>query len=83
MLIASWTQVNGSLGKTSGLVASATCLFRAIGFVVSGRFYSRGLRSGCLGLPWWLSGLVTIVGALISFQANDCGPWVVIGADDV
>lgn len=56
-----------SLGTINGVAASTASLSRAAGPAVSGLLYAMGLESGYSGLVWWVTGLVTVVGAWISF----------------
>lgn len=60
-----------SLGMINGVAASTASLCRAFGPTISGLLYSLGLQTGYSGLAWWVSGLVTIVGALISLQITE------------
>ncbi|PHH52995.1 putative membrane protein YCR023C [Ceratocystis fimbriata CBS 114723] len=57
-----------SLGTINGIAASTASLCRAFGPTISGLLYAAGLRTGYSGMAWWCSGLVSIVGAIISLQ---------------
>jgi hypothetical protein len=59
------------LGTIMGVHGSAASLCRALGPTVAGLLYARGLESGYSGLPWWSSGLVTLVGAAIAWQLRE------------
>ena len=61
------------LGFINGVAASAASLARAIGPTVAGIIQSAGLDVGCLGLSWWASGGVAIVGAIecLWMQSSD------------
>ncbi|KAI9741431.1 MAG: hypothetical protein M1818_004237 [Claussenomyces sp. TS43310] len=61
------------LGTINGFAASAASLNRAIGPTVSGFLYTLGLRLGYSGLAWWVTGLIAIVGGLISTQMEENG----------
>ena len=52
------------LGLINGIAASAASLARAIGPTVSGIVQSAGLDAGYVGMPWWVTSLVAIIGAL-------------------
>ncbi|KAK0636936.1 tetracycline:hydrogen antiporter-like protein [Bombardia bombarda] len=60
-----------SLGTINGVAASTASLSRAFGPAVSGALYAMGLESGYSGLAWWVTGLVTIGGAYISFRITE------------
>ena len=68
ILLTNSAPTNLSLGTINGVAASTASLCRAFGPTISGLLYSLGLQAGYSGLAWWTSGLVTIVGAFISFQ---------------
>lgn len=61
------------LGTINGVAASTASLCRTLGPVISGILYSTGLRIGYSGLAWWCTGLVTIIGAVISSQMAEKG----------
>ena len=54
------------LGTLNGCAASSASLCRAIGPTLSGVFQAAGLSVGCVGLPWWSSSAIAIVGAALS-----------------
>jgi hypothetical protein len=60
-----------SLGTINGVAASAASLCRAFGPTISGFLYAMGLQTGYSGLAWWCSALVTMVGAMLSFQITE------------
>ncbi|KAF6842120.1 MFS multidrug transporter [Colletotrichum plurivorum] len=60
-----------SLGTINGVAASTASLCRAFGPTVSGFLYSIGLQSGYSGLAWWTSGVITIIGAVLSLYATE------------
>ncbi|KAL1879376.1 hypothetical protein VTK73DRAFT_7107 [Phialemonium thermophilum] len=60
-----------SLGTINGAAASTASLSRAFGPTVSGFLYSLGLRTGYSGLAWWLTGLISMVGAAISVHLTE------------
>lgn len=59
------------LGTINGAAASTASLCRALGPLVSGVFYSMGLQSGYSGLAWWVNGLVSIGGAILTLYIAD------------
>lgn len=61
------------LGTINGIAASTASLCRALGPAVSGLLYAWGLQTGYSGLAWWFSGLVSVVGALLSSQITEGG----------
>jgi hypothetical protein len=61
------------LGTINGVAASTASLSRAFGPTVSGVLYAAGLKLGYSGLAWWGTGLVTIVGGVISMRMTDQG----------
>ncbi|TLS28880.1 hypothetical protein PpBr36_01003 [Pyricularia pennisetigena] len=60
-----------ALGSINGVAASTASLCRGFGPTISGLLYAAGLKMGYSGLPWWCSGLMTIVGAFVSLQITD------------
>lgn len=60
-----------TLGTINGVAASTASLCRAFGPTISGFLYALGLSTGYSGLAWWCNGLVTIVGAFISFKVTE------------
>ena len=61
------------LGVINGVAASTASLMRAFGPTVSGLVYSSGLRLGCAGLAFWVSGIVAVLGALESMWMGEGG----------
>lgn len=59
------------LGFVNGVAASAASLSRAIGPTVSGLIQSAGLKVGYLGMPWWASGAVAVIGAVESLWLRE------------
>ena len=51
------------LGVVNGVAASAASLSRAIGPPLAGLIQSAGLDRGSLGMAWWASGAVALIGA--------------------
>ncbi|KEY71476.1 hypothetical protein S7711_03541 [Stachybotrys chartarum IBT 7711] len=62
------------LGTINGIAASTASLCRALSPTLSGILYTMGLQTGYSGLAWWFSGLVTIVGAVLSTQITESRP---------
>ncbi|KAL1856461.1 hypothetical protein Daus18300_010728 [Diaporthe australafricana] len=60
-----------ALGTINGVPASTASLCRTLGPTIAGVLYAVGLSTGYLGLAWWSNGLVTIAGALFSFQITE------------
>lgn len=60
-----------ALGSINGVAASTASLCRGFGPTISGLLYAAGLKAGYSGLPWWCSGLMTIVGAYVSLQITE------------
>ena len=61
------------LGVINGVAASTASLMRAFGPTVSGIIYTSGLKLGCTGLAFWISGLVAVLGALESMWMGEGG----------
>ncbi|KAF2156391.1 MFS general substrate transporter [Myriangium duriaei CBS 260.36] len=59
------------LGMLNGTAASSASLSRGFGPTLSGIIQSAGLSLGCLGLPWWTSGAIAIVAAVLSLFISD------------
>ena len=59
------------LGFVNGVAASAASLSRAIGPTVAGLIQSAGLNHGYLGMPWWASAAVALIGALQSLWLRE------------
>lgn len=57
-----------TLGTINGVAASTASLCRAFGPIVSGFLFALGGRAGYAGLVWWVSGLISLAGAVVSFQ---------------
>lgn len=60
-----------TLGTINGAAASTASLCRALGPIVSGFLYSMGLESGCSGLSWWATCLVTVGGAYVGLKISE------------
>ncbi|KAL1845523.1 hypothetical protein Daus18300_014514 [Diaporthe australafricana] len=60
-----------TLGLINKVAASTASLCRTLGLTIAGALYAVGLSTGYLGLAWWCNGLVTIAGALFSFQITE------------
>lgn len=60
-----------TLGTINGVAASTASLCRAFGPTITGALYAVGLSTGYSGLAWWCNGLVTVAGALFSFQITE------------
>lgn len=52
------------LGTINGVAASTASLCRALGPTLSGLVQSLGIRLGIVGLPWWASAAMCLVGAV-------------------
>ncbi|KAJ5199621.1 Tetracycline resistance protein TetA/multidrug resistance protein MdtG [Penicillium cf. griseofulvum] len=52
------------MGKINGLAASAGAASRTLAPPIAGFLYSCGAEIGCIGVAWWGSSLVALVGAL-------------------
>lgn len=61
------------LGVINGVAASTASLMRAFGPTISGFIYTAGLKIGCVGLVFWMSGLVSIFGAIESLWVGQIG----------
>ena len=61
------------LGVINGVAASTASLMRAFGPTLSGVIYTAGLNMGYVGLAFWVSGLVSLVGAVESFWVDQAG----------
>ena len=59
------------LGTIHGLGASTSSAFRTVGPIVSGYWYSQGIKMGMVGYSWWMLSGVSVIGALASFWAKD------------
>lgn len=58
------------LGRINGLAASAGAACRTIAPPIAGLLYGIGARRGFIGLAWWGSGVVAIVGAIQVFWVD-------------
>ena len=65
------------LGTVNGVAASTASLSRAFGPAITGTVNVFGLRVGCIGLAWWLNGIVCVIGAVESYWMTE-----VDGSDD-
>ncbi|KAL8817630.1 MAG: hypothetical protein Q9191_008109 [Dirinaria sp. TL-2023a] len=61
------------LGVINGVAASTASLMRAFGPTLSGIIYTAGLKVGCAGLVFWVSGLVSVLGAVESLWVGQTG----------
>lgn len=61
------------LGLINGVAASTASLMRAFGPTVSGIVYTAGLNMGYTGLAFWVSGLVSVLGAVESLWVGQEG----------
>ncbi len=61
------------LGVINGVAASTASLMRAFGPTVSGIVYTAGLNMGYTGLAFWVSGLVSVLGAVESLWVGQKG----------
>ena len=52
------------LGTINGGAAAAASFSRAVGPIVSGLVQSASLGIGCLGIAWWSSGAIAVIGAI-------------------
>ena len=59
------------LGTVNGVAASTASLSRAFGPAVTGTVNAFGLQIGCIGLAWWINGIVCAIGAMESFWMNE------------
>ncbi|KAF8250630.1 MFS general substrate transporter [Wilcoxina mikolae CBS 423.85] len=56
------------LGAINGVASSCASLARAFSPTLTGMIYSVGLNINCVGLAWWVNGLVCIIGGLQVFM---------------
>lgn len=61
------------LGVINGVAASTASLMRALGPTFSGIIYTAGLKVGCAGLVFWVSGFVSVLGAIESLWVGQTG----------
>ena len=59
------------LGTIHGMGAATSSLFRTMGPIVVGHWYSTGLEEGVVGKAWWLLSLIAVVGIGPSYFARD------------
>ena len=59
------------LGIINGVAASTASLARACGPTVTGILHSWGLELGSSGLAWWISGIISFLGALESLWLEE------------
>lgn len=59
------------LGTLNGAAASSASLSRALGPTAAGLIQTAGLHMGSVGLPWWTSSCVAVVGVVLSFYMKD------------
>ena len=61
------------LGVINGVAASTASLMRAFGPTLSGIIYTAGLNMGYTGLAFWVSGLISVLGAFESLWVGQEG----------
>jgi MFS family permease len=59
------------LGTIHGMGAATSSMFRTVGPIVVGHWYSQGLEEGVVGKAWWLLSLVALIGVVPSYWARD------------
>lgn len=62
------------LGTINGAAASCACLCRALGPTISGVIQAAGLDFGYVGLPWWFSAFVCVIGAIQTLWMKEEDP---------
>ena len=67
MMLANSAPSKKVLGTLNGVAASAASLSRALGPTSSGFIQVAGLGMGSIGLPWWVTGMIAGIGAVLSF----------------
>ncbi|KAK4239880.1 hypothetical protein C8A03DRAFT_13734 [Achaetomium macrosporum] len=71
------------LGTLNGFATTFSGLGRAVGPAVVGAVFSWGVRNGYAIAPWWLLGLIGMLGAIPPwFMVEGEGPTRSLGADD-
>ncbi|RFU32412.1 hypothetical protein B7463_g3940, partial [Scytalidium lignicola] len=60
-----------NLAIVNGTAASFGCLARTFGPAISGPLFRLGLQIGYIGLPFWLLGVVTSLGLIVSMYLRD------------
>jgi MFS family permease len=63
-----------ALGTFNGFAQSSASLARAIGPSLSGLLEAAGLSRGMLGLPWWFSACIAMMGAVLSLFMTKAKP---------
>ncbi|KFY08032.1 hypothetical protein V492_06590 [Pseudogymnoascus sp. VKM F-4246] len=59
------------LATVNGAAASIGCLARTLGPAILGPLFRFGLQTGYVGLPFWLLGVVSGLGGIVSFYLVD------------
>lgn len=59
------------LGLINGVAASCASLSRAFGPTIAGMIHSWALKRGYVGVSWWVSGLICIIGAVESLWLQE------------
>jgi MFS family permease len=59
------------LGTIHGMGAATSSAFRTIGPIVAGHWYGQGLQKGVVGWAWWWLAVVSVLGIVPSFWAQD------------
>ena len=59
------------LGLINGVAASTASLSRAFGPTLSGSLFSFGLSIGHVGLAWWITALISLLGAIQSLWMTE------------
>ena len=59
------------LGTLNGVAASAASLARAVGPTLSGLIQAAGLGLGSVGLPWWVTACIAIIGSAMACAMNE------------
>lgn len=59
------------LGIINGVAASCASLSRAFGPTLAGMIHSWALGKGYVGISWWVSGLICIIGAVESLWLRE------------
>ena len=71
ILLANAAPSSRVLGLINGVAASTASFSRALGPTASGAIQSAGLRMGCTGLPWWIAGVVALLGGVESLLVSE------------
>lgn len=71
ILLANSSPSKKVLGTLNGTAASSASLCRAFGPTLSGLIQSAGLSLGVVGLPWWATGAIAVMGAILCLFMTD------------